>query len=67
MSQAEASVPKRHRRVDQKLRDLAKRATEAKGLADRISGTSEETASLFSSGTTPFPKLTIYSREYPAG
>ena len=67
MSQAEPVIRKRLRRVDQNLKDLAKRAAEGKTLADRVSGTSEETAQLFSSGTTPFPKLTIYSHEHPAG
>jgi hypothetical protein len=61
MAEPERGVRSRYRRVDQKLKDLARKTTQAKELADRIAGTSEETADLFSSGTTPFRKMTIHS------
>jgi hypothetical protein len=58
MNEAERKVRGPYRRVDQKLQDLARRHRDAKQLSDLIAGTSEETADLFSSGTTPAVQIT---------
>jgi hypothetical protein len=62
MSEPQKPVRERYSRVEQKLQDLLRRTREAQGLAGRITGTSEETASLFSAGTTPAVRLTRFSR-----
>jgi hypothetical protein len=51
----------RYRRVEQKLQDLVKQIRNPKQLADTIAGTSEATADLFSSGTTPAVRMTVYT------
>jgi hypothetical protein len=61
MNDSEKSGRGRYRRVDQKLQDIIKRNRGAKKLDDLIGGTSEETAELFSSGTTPAVQMTIYT------
>jgi hypothetical protein len=43
----------RYRRVEQNLRRLLEQAPSTAGTTARFTGTSEETAQLFSSGTTP--------------
>ncbi len=64
MAETEKVVPQRLRRVDQKLQRLIKKQSQpARQLTDQISGTSEETADLFSSGTTPAVRMTMESRE----
>lgn len=55
-------LPERFSRVEQKLRDLARRQQEARQLTGQISATSEETAALFSGGTTPAVRMTMESR-----
>jgi hypothetical protein len=52
MNAQEQKSQERWSRVERKLRDLLTRATDSKELGDRAAGTSEETAGLFSSGTT---------------
>ena len=59
----EAQIPgvrKAYNRVEQKLRDLARKRISAKEMGDQVSGTSEETAELFSSGTAPAVRMTRY-------
>lgn len=64
MAENEKAGPQRLRRVDQKLQRLIKKQNQpARQLTDQISGTSEETANLFSSGTTPAVRMTMESRE----
>lgn len=64
MAENEKVVPQRLRRVDQKLQRLIKKQNQpARQLTDQISGTSEETANLFSSGTTPAVRMTMESQE----
>lgn len=58
MAEIEKSAPHRIRRVDQKLQLLVKKDQSARQLSDQIAGTSEETANLFSSGTTPTVRIT---------
>jgi hypothetical protein len=51
--------PREHyRRVEQKLRRLLERPSAPAGTAERVAGTSEETAELFSSGTAPAVRVT---------
>lgn len=45
--------PPRYSRVEMHLRDRLKRQEQARQAAGPVSGTSEETAALFSSGTQP--------------
>jgi hypothetical protein len=64
VAENEKVVPQRLRRVDQKLQRLIKQRNQpARQLTDEISGTSEETANLFSSGTTPAVRMTMESQE----
>jgi hypothetical protein len=63
MAESEKVTPKRIRRVDQKLQYLIKKNLPARQLSDEITGTSEETANLFSSGTTPTMPMTLEGGE----
>lgn len=45
--------PPRYSRVEMKLRDMLKQRQQATQGAGPVSGTSEETAAFFSSGTQP--------------
>ena len=64
MAEPEKVTPKRIRRVDQKLQSLIrKNPPAARQLSDRITGTSEETANLFSSGTTPTVRMLLEDGE----
>jgi hypothetical protein len=49
---------KAYNRVEQKLKDLLRQRLSGKEFGDRVSGSSEETASLFSSGTVPAVRMT---------
>jgi hypothetical protein len=59
MGESEKSLCERYSRVEQKLRDLARKRLTSAELTGRVSGTSEETAGLFSAGTTPAVKVTM--------
>jgi hypothetical protein len=63
MAEIEKIGPRRIRRVDQKLQFLIKKNQSARQLSDQVAGTSEETANLFSSGTTPTVRMTLEDRE----
>ncbi len=63
MAENDKVTPQRIRRVDQKLQFLLKKNPPARQLSDEITGTSEETANLFSSGTMPTVPLTLESGE----
>jgi hypothetical protein len=57
MSEPQKNVTPRYSRVEQRLKDLLRKGQLAKALTDQIAGTSEETANLFSSGTTPAVRI----------
>lgn len=60
MKEAAPKKPRvRIRRVDQKLQALLRTNADPKKLTAQVSGTSEETAALFSSGTVPAVKMTM--------
>jgi hypothetical protein len=62
MNEPELSLCRRYSRAEQKLRDLIAKNPHARELADQVTGTSEDTAGLFSSGTTPALKILMDSR-----
>jgi hypothetical protein len=62
MSEPEISLCRKYSRAEQKLRDLMRKNKQVRELADQVTGTSEDTAQLFSSGTTPLMKITMDSR-----
>jgi hypothetical protein len=59
MNEAEQQPRVRQHRVEQKLQEVLKRGSDGKGVGDRVAGTSEETAELFSSGTTSAVRQTL--------
>jgi hypothetical protein len=61
MNEPTLNLCRRYSRAEQKLRDLIARNPPARELTDRVTGTSEDTANLFSSGTTPSVKMTMDS------
>ena len=65
MSQEPKSIARRYSRAEQKLRDLVRKNPPARQLTDRIAATSEETAGLFSSGTTPAVRVLMGGRYLP--
>jgi hypothetical protein len=62
MNQPEVSLCRKFSRVEQKLRDLARKNKPVRELTDALTGTSEDTAELFSSGTKPAMKMTMEGR-----
>jgi hypothetical protein len=62
MNEPPLNLCRQYSRAEQKLRDLIARNPPARELADRVTGTSEDTANLFSSGTTPSVKMTMDGR-----